>query len=723
WGLVCLGLILHAWRRQRDEVPTRIRVWLIVLRIGGLALLITLFLRPWRETSIPQPGASRVIILADSSASMFDHTDAQDENGKLLRRWDAAVDALPEHFPWTAERLRFADQGLLSWTAEATALPGETALGDALDEALESRNRPGALPLAAVVLLTDGCETAPDSSLVDAARHARTLKIPVSTLVVGSPEVPPNASVAFTAHRLSVPQGERIALTAQASSDFPKPINVNLTILDNLGQQRDSRQIQLSPNSPASIAFDLPPIDHAGDYAFTVLLSGQGEDGRPADDTDTILVHIEEPPRRKLLYLASNPGWEWRFLRPVAEAANDLEISAILRIGRSDDDLERLPADFRPTRRFHRYHLPETAGEDLGFPATPAEYSDFDAVVLECAAAATFTAEQCEALLAFVERRGGGLLLIGSPEGLPEVLQRVLPAKDFEERQAPVRNTLLVNREFIFENGATSRLGGGKVALPARTRYLVARTSKPASRTALADNHGDALLVAQGNYGAGRIAWLGVEESWRWCLAPQEDDGVAIHHEFWEALLTWLGHNRQPTLRPELPAEDVATGKPVMLCAWVTGPDFLPAPAAQVQLRVQMPNHETQLLTLSPSPDELGLYQTEFTPPTPGAYIAAITALATPEAVAVTAQAMFLARDFSREAQESAAQPEVLADVARITGGAILQTPVHWDKLPLSEQVPKSISRSRLLENAWIVLLLTLIWCLEWWLRRRHGLK
>ena len=131
WGLVCLGLILHAWRRQRDEVPTRIRVWLIVLRIGGLVLLITLFLRPWRETSIPQPGASRVIILADSSASMFDHTDAQDENGKLLRRWDAAVDALPEHFPWTAERLRFADQGLLSWTAEATALPGETALGDA----------------------------------------------------------------------------------------------------------------------------------------------------------------------------------------------------------------------------------------------------------------------------------------------------------------------------------------------------------------------------------------------------------------------------------------------------------------------------------------------------------------------------------------------------------------------------------------------------------------
>ena len=455
WGLVCLGLILHAWRRQRDEVPTRIRVWLIVLRIGGLALLITLFLRPWRETSIPQPGASRVIILADSSASMFDHTDAQDENGKLLRRWDAAVDALPEHFPWTAERLRFADQGLLSWTAEATALPGETALGDALDEALESRNRPGALPLAAVVLLTDGCETAPDSSLVDAARHARTLKIPVSTLVVGSPEVPPNASVAFTAHRLSVPQGERIALTAQASSDFPKPINVNLTILDNLGQQRDSRQIQLSPNSPASIAFDLPPIDHAGDYAFTVLLSGQGEDGRPADDTDTILVHIEEPPQRKLLYLASNPGWEWRFLRPVAEAANDLEISAILRIGRSDDDLERLPADFRPTRLFHRYHLPETAGEDLGFPATPAEYSDFDAVVLECAAAATFTAEHCEALLAFVERRGGGLLLIGSPEGLPEVLQRMLPAKDFEERQAPVRNTLLVNREFIFENGAT----------------------------------------------------------------------------------------------------------------------------------------------------------------------------------------------------------------------------------------------------------------------------
>ena len=91
--------------------------------------------------------------------------------------------------------------------------------------------------------------------------------------------------------------------------------------------------------------------------------------------------------------------------------------------------------------------------------------------------------------------------------------------------------------------------------------------------------------------------------------------------------------------------------------------------------------------------------------------------------ISQAAQAMFLARDFSREAQEFATRPELLADVARMTGGAVLQSPVNWTELPLSREIPHIIARHYLLENAGIVCLLVLIWGLEWWLRRRHGLK
>lgn len=723
WALVCLGLILHAWRRQADEVPARVRATLLALRLAALALLAAILLRPWRETATPQPDASRVVVLADASASMFDHMDAPEAK----RRWDAAVAALPARFPWPAELLRFSDQSLLPCPANlatANALPGETAIGKALDKALASRQRPGALPLAAVVLLTDGAETAPDSSLIEAARHARALQIPVSVLAVGSPELPPNAAVAFTDRRLTVPQGEPFTLNATATSDFPNELAAKVTILDTHGQPKTERDILLRSASPTPLAIDLPPIDRAGDYAFTIQLGGQGADGRPADDADTVLVHVEEPPRRKLLYLAANPGWEWRFLRPVAEHANNLEISAIIRIGQSDADHAALPADFRPARLFHRFNLPNTSGEDLGFPATPAEYADFDAVILDASAAALFTPEQCAALLAFVERRGGGLLLTGTPESLPEELRKLLPARDFAEIQSPLRSALQVNREFIFEGDTLTRLGTGKVALPARTRYWLAKFPKPAARVAIADDHGDAILVAQGNYGAGRVAWLGLAESWRWCLADGNDhDGAATHREFWETLLTWLGSNRQPTLRPELPAEETALGQPVTLAAWVTGPDFLPAPAAQVQLRVRRPDQTTELLMLSPSAEELGLYQAEFTPTLPGAYTADFTALATPESVAVTAQGIFLSRDLSREAQESAAPPELLADVARMTGGSLLRTPINWNELPLSQNIPKTVTRSYLLENIGSALLLILLWSLEWWLRRRNGLK
>ncbi|MBP5300081.1 MAG: VWA domain-containing protein [Victivallales bacterium] len=725
WLLVCLGLILHGWRRQAETMPPRIRRALFGLRLAGLALLTAFLLRPWRETSTPKSGASRVVVLLDSSASMFDHADATDRQGPPRRRWDAALAALPETFPGPAELYRFSDQGLLPCPAnlgETTALPGETALGTALEEALSSRQRPGALPLAAVVLLSDGAETAPGSSLVETARHARALKIPVSTLCLGSPEIPPNATAVWQTRRLTVAQGEPFQLTAKALSDFPDTIAANLTIHDNSGQLLTKQDILLRPNEASVLQFDLPPIAQAGDYAFTIRVTGQGADGRPSDDSDTALIHVEAPPHRKLLFLSANPGWEWRFLRLVAEHANDMEISAIVRIGRDAEANAALPSDFRPARLYHHFHLPESQ-DDLGFPGEPGDYADFDGVVLACSAAAQFTPQQCDALLAFVERKGGGLLLTGNPAELPEALLRVLPARDFEIRQAAAQNSLQGNCDFIFDAETASRLSGGKAALPRGTHYLAAQTPKPAARIALADEHGGAILVAQGNYGAGRVAWLGLEESWRWCLAPGETDGLALHREFWETLLEWLGHNRQPVLRLEMPSEESAVGQPVALAAWVTGPDFLPAPAAQVQVRIACPDQTTKLLTLSPAPEELGLFQTEFLPETAGAYTADFTALATPEALAVTAKGVFLARDISREAAEAGANPDLLADTARITGGATLQAPVNWSKLPLSPNSPQNITRAFLLENLACALLLILLWGTEWWLRRHHGLK
>ena len=58
-----------------------------------------------------------------------------------------------------------------------------------------------------------------------------------------------------------------------------------------------------------------------------------------------------------------------------------------------------------------------------------------------------------------------------------------------------------------------------------------------------------------------------------------------------------------------------------------------------------------------------------------------------------------------------------------MTGGAVLQSPVDWAELPLSQEIPYDISRQYLLENAGVACLLALIWCLEWWLRRKYGLK
>ena len=730
WGLVCLGLILHAWRRQQATVPLRIRLWLLGLRLIGLVFLMGILLRPWQEKTIPQPGASRVVFLVDASPSMFDCKDAIEVDGNPVRRWDAACATLPDEYPWKAELLRFGENGLVAWPkspSAASALPGDTPIGKALDEALDSQRRPGALPLAAIVLFSDGHETASDSSLIEAAKHARAQQIPVSTLTFGSSAIPPNAKVSIPSKSLTVLQGENLTLPVQVTSDFPTPFQAQVSISDETGRPLATQSRQVEADRPTEFAFELDVGDTPGEHAYTATLSGfPAQDGRPDDNQDTVVVHIEAPPHYRLLYLADNPLWEWRFLRTVAENTKDLEISAIIRIGRDPEAHAHLPTDFQPARLFHRINLHEdavAAAEDRGFPTEPSEYAAFDAVVLECTAASSWTEEQCSALLAFVERRGGGVLLTGNPETLPEALRRLTPVGGWEEHQATVRNSLLVNREFIFEAEGASRLGTGKLALPIQTRYWGAHSQKPAARVAIRDENGDILLAAMGNYGAGRVAWLGLTETWRWCLAETELDGQAIHREFWETLLNWLSQNRQPILRAELPAEEVATGKPAMLGIWVTGPDFLPAPAAQVQARIRLPDQTSQVLAFSPSSEEIGFYQAEFIPPRPGAYTVEFTALATPDAIAVSTQAIFLARNLSREAQESAACPEIMSDIARMTNGVVLQPPIHWSKLPLAEQIPRHVVRHYFLENGWFLFLLVLIWGTEWWLRRRHGLK
>ena len=165
-----------------------------------IALLIALA-RPERTVAAEQRQAM-VVMVTDTSGSMFatdvnpDRLTAAKEAGRTL------ADKLPRDFRLglvgfgtTAELLvePTTDKARVRAGLEGLAFGGKTAMGDGLALGLEAARTPVANELgvpqrlpAAIVLLSDGANTAGDEDPITVAERARRLRIPVYTVALGT---------------------------------------------------------------------------------------------------------------------------------------------------------------------------------------------------------------------------------------------------------------------------------------------------------------------------------------------------------------------------------------------------------------------------------------------------------------------------------------------------------------------------------------------------------
>lgn len=128
-----------------------------------------------------------------------------------------------------------------------------------------------------------------------------------------------------------------------------------------------------------------------------------------------------------------------------------------------------------------------------------------------------------------------------------------------------------------------------------------------AARVAAGIPSGPVLLLRPS--GAGRIAQLGLTDSWRWRM---EAGAVEPHRAFWRGLADWAaaGSGAGPPVLP--PAAEVAPGAAAQVR--VAG-----APDARA-LRVELPDGSTERLALRADPARVGLLRARFVPLRPGIY-------------------------------------------------------------------------------------------------------
>jgi Ca-activated chloride channel homolog len=192
-----LAEVARTGPRWRRHIPA-------ALLLAALGLLLMGAARPHALVQVPR-GEATVVLVIDVSGSMR----AEDvEPTRLAAAQDAAstfIGVLPEDFQVGVVAFSDApevlaqptiDRDLIGRAIGSLVAEGGTAMGDALVEALgldprlrenrgpEDRGR----PLAAVVLLSDGYQTAGSVQPLEAAEQAHTQHLPIFTVALGTPE-------------------------------------------------------------------------------------------------------------------------------------------------------------------------------------------------------------------------------------------------------------------------------------------------------------------------------------------------------------------------------------------------------------------------------------------------------------------------------------------------------------------------------------------------------
>jgi hypothetical protein len=241
-----------------------------------------------------------------------------------------------------------------------------------------------------------------------------------------------------------------------------------------------------------------------------------------ANNSTEFSVVVNQDPI-KVLLVDSTPRWESRYLASMFERDRRVNF----------------------TRRYHSVIFQDRNLALL--PKTQAEWDSFDMVCLGDLDGSELPPEQQGYLANFVAHRGGFLVCLAGPRGLPRAfslgtLANVLPvrvslASGREGEPVPVGLTpegaAHPIMQVLNDPGYNQKLWPLLPPLQWIADFVAA---KPGAAVLLAaQNPAKTPIVAAQRYGAGRVFWMGTEESWRW----RDRLGERVHQTFWLQVMRW----------------------------------------------------------------------------------------------------------------------------------------------------------------------------------------
>ena len=714
------------YRSARAKSEFRHRLVLTVLRVAILSLVLFCLFRPVLVVKAAVPQQNFLGILLDDSRSMQiadvnGQTRSAFVTGNLAGPEAPALKALSSRFVLRNFKFSAAAQRLAS-ANDLTFGGAQTKLGAALDGA---RQELAGLPLAGLVLVSDGADTT-DAELSEALLALKAADVPVFTVGLGRETLTKDVQIDRVSTPTSALKGTSLMVDALVTQTGYAGETVTLDVEDE-GRFVGSQEFKLPiDGEPAAVRVRFTASD-PGPRVFRFRIASRVGELVTQNNQRDALVDVYDR-TEKILYFEGEPRPEQKFIHRAVDDDKNLQVVTLVRT--ADNKYYRLVLD----------NAEQLAG---GFPKTRDELFGYRGLILGSIEAGAFTGDQLRMISEFVERRGGGLLMLGGgrsfseggyagtpvADALPVVLDRVTRSLDtWQIARLKIRPTRAGEGHALSQIAATEAASLNRWNdLPALISANTIKAVKPGATVLLTgtdERRATQPVLAFQRYGRGKALAFTVLDSWRWQMhasMPLED---MTHENIWRQLLRWLVEGVPGPVEVHTSTDRVEAGEPVTITADVVDDTFLELNDAQVTAKVTTPQGAIVDVPMQWTGERNGQYRGTFVSSDQGMYAASVDASRDGKAIG-QGQAHVRAAPGDAEYFDATMHAARLKRIADETGGRFY-TPETMgtlaEDLKYTGRGVTTVEERDLWHMPIVLLALVGLTCAEWAYRRAVGL-
>ncbi len=738
WVTVVLLCVGAGWITYHYRHATR-PFLLITLRWLVALVLALMLIEPAVQLRTVRKKPDRVAFIVDRSASMALKAAHQ-------IRYDHVLNVLKSTRPGLE---RLAQEHRIEWydlegaITEGTLLEPPKSEGSDLLQALETARRGGRLPLAGLVLISDGGDTAQLRAQTgalssDVLDRLKALGAPVNTIDVNAGHVFRDIRVAevladdfaFVHNTIQV----EVILEATDFADAVVPVTlkrdgavvanqeVQLRTVPGADTQADSEVLQ-----EASVVFSFKP-DTIGEFVYSVEVPVLAGDNVAENNRRKFVLQVVRD-KIRVLHVAGRPSWDERFLRQHLKENPNVDLVSFFILRTPNDNPQVPQSDLSlipfPTRQLFTEKL-----------------SSFDVIIFQNFDYREYNMAQYLRDIANAVRGGLGFVMIGGQDSFGEAyiaseLEDVLPLISTEQGMA--RGIIHPALTKAGSHHPITRLGPANAELwrmmPAWSDANLTLGVSAGATALVVDPErtvaGGARLplIAVREVNKGRSLGIASSAMWRWRFSKGALGGPSerAYHRFWSNALRWLMRDpdhRRVQVIPERRRFGIA--EPLAVDVRVLAEDYQPVAGASVRLRIVPQTEEGVAPKLvDGKTDEEGLWHYDGEALDEGAYKLEAEAFSGGKSLG-KGEAMVIITPTSKEVKHGGApRPDILRALAKAGRGAYLPlNNTFIDGLVLADPGLVEVARRRnveLWDNGMALAVVLLLMAGEWALRRRRG--